>query len=125
MRSKEDILAQMKLLEDELDILRKELRGKRAVEETVVAQYIKNALAGKLPVIKAEELRFAAYSRCKCGAGMCYPIQIALQEGAWYCSAILLGKADKSVMHSPSLPFALYELKSEDQPSVKGATTRE
>lgn len=47
----------------------------------------------------------------------------------WDCSAILLGTAIPSgapgaVKHEARLPFAFYEIKSENQPSAGGVTTR-
>lgn len=81
------------------------------------------------------KLRYAATVRCPCGAGLAYDPR-ADGEGtpfrgpsAWDCSAILLGEAIPSgqpgaVEHTDQLPFAFYEIKSEDQPSAKGRTTR-
>lgn len=90
-----------------------------------------------------ERLTFAAYERCACGAGMAYdPAGKVRSPGdsplrtpnAWECSTILryyggdLSEEDaeeaKAVTHSAALPFAFYEVKSENQPSVSGATTR-
>jgi hypothetical protein len=78
------------------------------------------------------KLVYAATARCPCGAGLAYeprgesgkPIQ-----GYWDCSAILLGEAvpegePGSVQHTAQLPFLFYEIKSEQQPSAQGATTR-
>lgn len=90
------------------------------------------------------ELIYAAFSRCPCGAGMAYPKNGDYPAhanrgdagpfnwpfgGWWDCSAILLGEAVEkgqpgSVEHTAVLPFAFYEIKSENQPSAKGATTR-
>jgi hypothetical protein len=77
-------------------------------------------------------LVYAATSRCPCGAGLAYdrdgesgkPIQ-----GYWDCSAILLDEAIPSgqsgaLQHTGRLPFAFYEIKSEEQPSAEGTTTR-
>ena len=74
------------------------------------------------------ELIYAAFARCKCGAGMAYPRGIGI-GGYWDCSAILTGAAvpsgqPGSVEHEAQLPFAFYEIKSENQPSAGGATTR-
>lgn len=73
-------------------------------------------------------LRFAATARCVCGAGMAYP-KGATMHGAWHCSAILTGKAasrfeEGAKSHSSPMPFAFYEVKSENQPSANGQTTR-
>jgi hypothetical protein len=72
-----------------------------------------------------KELRYAAFSRCGCGAGMAYP-KGAPPNHYWDCSDILTGRADprRPVQHSARLSFAFYEIKSEDQPSANGATTR-
>ena len=87
----------------------------------------------------AERLRYAAYTRCRCGAGMAYDLfgasdgihddGTSAADGYWECSAILLGAAVQSgfpgaVTHEARWPFAFYEIKSEDQPSAQGATTR-
>lgn len=71
-----------------------------------------------------DELRFAAYDRCPCGAGVAYPKNLVDMRGNWYCSAILMGKADVKVEHTRPLTFMMYDIKSEDQPSANGATTR-
>lgn len=70
----------------------------------------------------ADELTFAARSRCKCGLGLAYPNDTGM-HGSWDCSGVLLGAAAKDQPHD-SLPFAFYEIKSENQPSANGATTR-
>lgn len=72
---------------------------------------------------KPADLRFTAYDRCSCGAGYAYPIGCGT-KGAWYCSAILRGAAP-SKAHRDPFPFAFYEIKSENQPSANGATTRD
>jgi hypothetical protein len=69
------------------------------------------------------DLRYAATSRCPCGAGLAYPKDSGL-HGSWDCGAILTGTADANVQHTAKLPFAFYEIKSEDQPSANGRTTR-
>lgn len=106
---------------DKLDAQVKELR-KQAVEQA-------KAEGRARPL--AERLRYAATSRCLCGAGLAYdpfapdkPDSPFYGPTEWECSAILLGTADKSAKHTEPLPFAVYELKSEDQPSAHGATTR-
>jgi hypothetical protein len=71
----------------------------------------------------ADELTFAAHARCDCGAGLAYPNDIGV-HGWWDCSAILTGTADRAVKHAGELPFVFYEIKSDNQPSANGATTR-
>lgn len=70
-----------------------------------------------------DELKFSATARCDCGAGIAYPNDIG-PGGFWDCAAILTGCANRTVKHCGQLPFAFYEIKSEDQPSAQGATTR-
>lgn len=82
---------------------------------------------------KLKHMTFAATARCKCGAGLAYD-ETCVQEpfrypSYWDCSAILLGDAVLSgrpgaVEHTDILPFGFYEIKSEHQPSARGASTR-
>ena len=86
----------------------------------------------------AKRLVYAAYARCPCGAGLAYDPagEVGKMEDSpfhgpdsWDCSAILLGTAkakgeEGSVQHTGKLPFAFYEITSENQPSAGGATTR-
>lgn len=76
-------------------------------------------------VWKLTEIRFAAGARCRCGAGLAYPIDVteSMELGAWACSRVLLGEIVDAVQHD-TYPFAFYEIKSEDQPSAEGRTTR-
>ena len=99
-------------------------RFHEAVREEVelTAARIKNAEAGKGD-FTVYELVYAAMTRCFCGAGMAYPEGVGM-HGAWYCSAILLGQADREVEHTSAYPFMFYEIKSESQPSQNGFTTR-
>lgn len=77
-----------------------------------------------------ERLVYAAYKRCPCGAGLAYDPAGEDTDSpfhgpsSWDCSAIILGTADNTVQHTGKLPFAFYEIKSENQPSAGGATTR-
>ena len=81
--------------------------------------------SGNPPFVDAE-LRYAATARCKCGAGFAYP-DAPFIRGMWACSALLKSgdrtqaEADK---HDGALPFSMYEVKSEKQPSAGGRTTR-
>lgn len=75
-----------------------------------------------------DELVYAANARCSCGAGMAYPKNIGM-HGSWHCSDILTFRAATkdsadSVGHTSPLPFSFYSVKSENQPSACGATTR-
>jgi len=75
------------------------------------------------PGFTEEELRYSAAARCKCGAGYAYPKKCG-GGGQWDCSALLKGEAAHGSSHSASLPFMFYEVKSEEQPSAYGTTTR-
>ena len=82
---------------------------------------------------RLKKMIFAASARCTCGAGLAYD-ETCVEEpfrvpSYWECSTILLGDATASglpgsVTHTPRLPFTFYEIKSENQPSASGATTR-
>lgn len=74
-------------------------------------------------------LRFSATARCECGAGLAYDVDLRDPFGSWECADILRGLAvpkgqEGAKVHSPPFPFSFYEIKSEDQPSAMGATTR-
>ena len=75
------------------------------------------------PIFTDDELRYAAVDLCPCGHGMAYPKGCGIHH-YWDCSAILKGIADPNVEHAARLPFVFYSLKSEDQPSANGRTTR-
>jgi hypothetical protein len=75
------------------------------------------------PAFSYAELVFAAHNRCPCGAGLAYPKDCGPMHH-WDCSAILAGTADPTKQHTAQLPFSMYEIKSELQPSANGATTR-
>lgn len=67
------------------------------------------------------ELLYSARTRCKqCGAGLAYPKSCGFGH-QWDCSRSLNGTGPRD---HESFPFAFYEIKSEDQPSAQGATTR-
>ena len=79
---------------------------------------------------KRKQLLFAAYARCPgCKAGLAYHPGIGMR-GYWDCSRVLTGEADPSEVDAEGYPihrqypFMFYEVKSEDQPSARGATTR-
>lgn len=69
-------------------------------------------------------LIYAADSRCPCGAGLAYPRHVG-PRGYWDCADILTGRAVPGEKeHTAKLPFTFYEVKSEQQPSASGRTTR-
>lgn len=97
---------------------------------------IADAIVGGENHFKDEELRYAAVTRCKCGAGMAYPLRIGM-GGSWYCSALLTGRRevqegakleghlfDEKIDGHTVLPFLCWEVKSEAQPSMNGRSTR-
>lgn len=69
-----------------------------------------------------DELVYAARSLCDCGHGMAYPKFTGI-NGEWNCSAVLRGIADRGE-HQTGLPFMFYEIKSENDNSEGGHTTR-
>ena len=69
------------------------------------------------------ELIYAAVARCPCGHGLAYPKDCGGFH-YWDCSAILKGIAKDETTHTDRLPFAFYEIKSDQQPSAMGASTR-
>lgn len=68
------------------------------------------------------DLVYSATARCKlCGAGLAYPKECGPNH-QWTCSNVLKNiGTDKG---HEAFPFAFYEIKSENQPSANGATTR-
>lgn len=73
---------------------------------------------------KDDELIYSAYSRCKkCGAGLAYPKDCDTHH-EWTCSEVLKGTEAYACHRHDAYPFIMYEIKSENQPSANGATTR-
>ena len=68
------------------------------------------------------ELIYAARIRCLCGAGMAFAPETG-PKGHWECSAVLKGKAGAG-RHGARFPLAFDKIRSEQQPSASGATTR-
>lgn len=99
-------------------------RRAQAQAEAISERVKRTRQADPTAAFSADELRFAATERCACGAGLAYPIGCNVHD-AWHCSAILRGIASRELAHSAPLPFSFYEIKSEDQPSARGATTRD
>ena len=69
---------------------------------------------------KPGSLVYSATARCPCGLGLAH----TNKSDHWDCSGIILGTADPSVKHTDKLPYVFYEIKSEDQPSANGHSTR-
>jgi hypothetical protein len=81
---------------------------------------IRDELA-KMPL--EERLVYSAFAVCAvCKSGLAYDRYLAEPNGSWRCSRDLLG-LNMGIPH-PSLPFAFYDIKSENQPSANGQTTR-
>lgn len=71
------------------------------------------------------ELLYSATARCRCGAGVAYPLdhQRALQMGAWVCSAVL--KEDVDVGQHDSFPWAFFKIREETSINNRtGCSTR-
>lgn len=68
-----------------------------------------------------DELRYSQSVLCPCGHGLAYPKNCPPFH-QWDCSAILKGIEDTAVKHTDSLPFAFYEIKSEEQGGGKQTT---
>jgi hypothetical protein len=116
----------------EADALRK-----KADELSAEASGVRRAELLAKPLL--QRLIFAATARCDCGAGLAYdpasegkPDLPFKGPSAWECGDILLFEtlsadkqaAVKAAVHTPALPFVFYEIKSENQPSASGRTTR-
>lgn len=70
-----------------------------------------------------KDLRYSKQLRCnECGAGMAYVCDLNI-HGRWQCSALLKGEVEEGTRHT-TLPFTLWDVKSEGQPSAKRQTTR-
>lgn len=70
------------------------------------------------------ELEYAATARCRCGAGLAYPEDVAdsMAIGAWLCSAVLKGATPDD---HDSYPFAFYKIREETSiNNGPGMTTR-
>lgn len=103
----------------------RELARRGAVAAKHNGDRLKRLLEGDASAaFDASELNFAAYARCECGSGLAYPPGVSV-HGAWHCSAVLRGTAQRDAAHAAPLPFAFYEIKSETQPSANGSTTRD
>jgi len=72
-----------------------------------------------------DDLVYAATYCCDCGAGLAYPFGCGPRH-YWDCSDILTGRSTPgdSKRHSDIRPFEFWEIRSENQPSARGYTTR-
>lgn len=129
MKTKEEVQKEIKELEDKIKPLQEQLNTIYQKESSDVFAKIERCEQMK-DKFELSELRFSAIARCFCGAGMAYPKNQNMGlKGFWSCSDILLGRAirkgqEGAKEHEGRLHFAFYEIKSEEQPSVNGQTTR-
>lgn len=127
MNEKEQLLAEIR--DAEAALKPKQERLRELLNQDADAVELRVKMAKQLQAtFTLDELTFAATSRCACGAGLAYPKNIGM-HGSWTCSDILLGRAKpksdpEHKVHDGDYPFAFYEIKSENQPSAGGATTR-
>lgn len=119
---KQELQDRIRSLEAEIAPLRDELNKIYAQESNETEARIKDCYKLKNK-FQLDELRFSAFSRCSCGAGLAYPKNTSI-HGSWYCSAILLGSAEKGTSHDEPLSFVFYDVKSEGESSCNGSTTR-
>lgn len=129
MTEKEQLQQDIKDLEAQIEPKRKRLNEIYVQEHEEVKSKIGRVVTGK-DCFKVDELVFAATNRCVCGAGLAYPKKTG-PWGEWDCSAVLLGqvadpleKLENGKFKHATYPFSFYEIKSENQPSANGATTR-
>ncbi len=93
-------------------------RKQRDEAEAVLQQYSKERIEqfeNRLktnPIFTDDELTYSREALCPCGHGLAYPKGCSPHH-YWDCSAILKGVEDKSVKHTGQLPFAFYDVKSE------------
>lgn len=111
--NKQEIQDKIEALQAELKPLQEKLREIDTQEANSCEAKVKACYAMK-DKFTPDELRYSREAKCECGAGLAYPKATGLQEGAWHCSAILTGVADKKVLHTGRLPFSMYEVKSEN-----------
>jgi len=119
------------------DNLDAKIAAKEAEIETLRARRNEERAADLRAKPLLDRMIFAATARCHCGAGLAYDPAADGEPpfkgpSKWECSDILLFKtydaerqaAVKAATHDEGFPFALYEIKSERQPSQRGMTTR-
>jgi hypothetical protein len=118
----QSLRAEIQKIEKDLTPKRSRLNELLVQEHEATAAKVKRCEMGQ-DKFDLAELVYAADNRCLCGAGMAYPTTIG-PWGSWICSAILLGQAQHGTTHTRPMPFSMYEVKSENQPSANDATTR-
>lgn len=73
-----------------------------------------------------KELLYAATGRCKCGAGLAYPLDYedAMRMQAWVCSRVLKGEVSMSTNHE-AFAFSMWKVREETSiNNLEKATTR-
>lgn len=91
------------------------------------------------PKLTDKELLYAATARCRCGAGLAYPMEhdLARAIGAWVCSAVLRGdvpgvatdQTTAAFTGAPSdgdhdsFPWAYFKIREETSINNRGAHT--
>lgn len=70
-----------------------------------------------------KDLLYAAISRCRCGAGLAYPLDHnkALEIRAWACAAVLKGEAEGN--QHDSYDWAMYKIREETAINNAGGWT--
>lgn len=103
---------------------------KRDESEEVIRVYhqeqatIFNKRMEENPIFTLDELIYSAFTKCKgCGSGLAYPRNCGPNH-YWDCGDVLLGKIKNPGKEHAQFPFMYFEIKSEQQPSANGATTR-
>jgi len=127
MERKEEIQLEIAKLKDQIKPLEKELNDIHNYEQSNVEEKIIRCYQLK-DNFTEDELVFAATARCNCGAGLAYPKGVGM-HGSWLCSDILLGVAipngqEGCAVHDSGYHFSFYNIKSDQQPSAEGRTTR-
>lgn len=122
-------IEELRAIREQGDLALAELNRRHADRSDSVSARIQRLHRGDESAKFADtELIYAATVRCDCGAGMAYPEGIGM-FGSWTCADILTmraarGDSPDAKSHTPHLPFSCYSVKSENQPSASGATTR-
>lgn len=124
MNRKDQLNREISELESQLQPLKNELKEIYVNEQKEVEKNIELCHSGKHSFLDSD-LIYSATAKCNCGAGLAYPKGVGI-HGNWDCSGILTGRAltDLSIKHDAPYSFSFYEIKSEQQPSANGQTTR-
>lgn len=72
------------------------------------------------------ELLYAATARCKCGAGVAYPLDhtASMELRAWLCASVLRGEVpEEHYSEHESFPWAMWKVREETSINNHGAHT--